>query len=483
MSNITVIGTGYVGLVTGSCLSDFGHRITCVDKDEKKIARLLKGEVPIYEPGLETIVERNAYYGRLNFTTDTAEAVKGSEVVFIAVGTPPADDGSADLQYVEAAARDIARAMDGYRVIVDKSTVPIGTGERVRSWIREELEARGVDYDFDVVSNPEFLREGSAVQDFTHPDRVVIGTESARAREAMRQVYRVLYLNETPFIETNIETAEMIKYSANAFLAMKITFINEVANLCEKVGANVQDVARAMGRDGRISPKFLHAGPGYGGSCFPKDTRALAEIGKAAGARIRLIEQTVESNERQKHLMARKVILALAPLSSGEAISDAFNAFDASGPAGSAISAGSAGSAEVGNFPIPPKVLEGKTIAVLGLAFKPNTDDMRESPAITILEDLAAAGASFRAYDPEAMEEAAWRLEHLGRQVAFSVDEYEAMDGADALLVLTEWNQFRNLDLERVKKLLKEPNFFDLRNIYNRPLLEELGFRYFGVGV
>jgi UDPglucose 6-dehydrogenase len=440
MSQITVIGTGYVGLVTGSCLSDFGHKITCVDNDQKKIARLLKGEIPIYEPGLEAIVERNAYYGRLNFTTETAKAVKESEVIFIAVGTPPADDGSADLQYVEAVARAIARAMDGYRVIVDKSTVPIGTGQKVRAWIQEELDARGVSYDFDVVSNPEFLREGSAVGDFTHPDRIVIGTESERARDTMRQVYRVLYLNETPFIETNIETAEMIKYAANAFLAMKITFINEVANLSEKVGANVQDVARAMGRDGRISPKFLHAGPGYGGSCFPKDTKALAEIGKAAGARLHLIEQTVESNERQKHIMAEKV---------GQVFAD----------------------------------LSGKTLAVLGLAFKPNTDDMRESPAITIISDLAAAGAHFRAYDPEAMEEAAWRLEHVKNHVAFTADEYQAMDGADAVLILTEWNQFRNLDLQRVKKMLKQPYFFDLRNIYNRPMLEELGFTYIGVGV
>jgi len=448
MSQITVIGTGYVGLVTGSCLSDFGHKITCVDNDQKKIARLLKGEIPIYEPGLEPIVERNAYYGRLSFTTDTAKAVGDSEVIFIAVGTPPADDGSADLQYVEAVAREIARAMDGYRIIVDKSTVPIGTGSRVRAWVQEELDKRGADYEFDVVSNPEFLREGSAVRDFTHPDRIVIGTESEKARDIMRQVYRVLYLNETPFIETNIETAEMIKYAANAFLAMKITFINEVANLSEKVGANVQDVARAMGRDGRISPKFLHAGPGYGGSCFPKDTKALAEIGKTAGARMHLIEQTVDSNERQKHIMAKKVRDALTA---------------------------SAAAADTD--------LSGMSLAVLGLAFKPNTDDMRESPAITIISDLAAAGAHFRAYDPEAMEEAAWRLEHVKDHVAFTADEYEAMDGADAVLILTEWNQFRNLDLQRVKELLRQPYFFDLRNIYNRPMLEELGFNYIGVGV
>lgn len=440
MSNIAVVGTGYVGLVTGTILSDFGHHIICVDNDAKKVERLKKGEVPIFEPGLDPIVERNAFYGRLNFTTDTAQAVKESDVIFIAVGTPPADDGSADLKYVEQVAREIARAMDSYKVIVDKSTVPIGTGQKVKGWVAEELSARGVDIPFDVVSNPEFLREGSAVQDFTHPDRVVIGAESEKAMEIMKEVYRVLYLNETPFVETNIETAEMIKYASNAFLALKITYINEVANLCEKVGANVQDVARAMGRDGRISPKFLHAGPGYGGSCFPKDTLALAEIGRAAGARIELIEQTVKSNERQKRLMAEKIIAAMGSV-------------------------------------------EGKTLAVLGLAFKPNTDDMRESPAITIMEELAASGARFNAYDPEAMEEASWRLEAIADRVRFCEGEYEAIEGADALVILTEWNQFRNLDLARVKKLLAAPFFFDLRNIYRRAVVEEAGFTYTGVGV
>lgn len=440
MSTIAIIGTGYVGLVTGTILSDFGHIITCVDNDAKKIEKLKEGKIPIYEPGLEPIVERNVFYGRLNFTTDTAAAVKASEVVFIAVGTPPADDGSADLRYVEQVTREIARSMESYKVIVDKSTVPIGTGQKVKGWIKEELDARGVDVSFDVVSNPEFLREGSAVQDFTHPDRVVIGSESEKAAEIMKEVYRVLYLNETPFIETNIETAEMIKYASNAFLAMKITFINETANLCEKVGANVQDVARAMGRDGRISPKFLHAGPGYGGSCFPKDTRALAEIGRASGARIELIEQTVKSNENQKKRMARKIIDTMGSV-------------------------------------------EGKNLAILGLAFKPNTDDMRESPAITIIEELAAAGARLRVYDPEAMEEASWRLKSVGDKLVFAAGEYEAIEGADAVVILTEWNQFRNLDLGRVKELLETPIFFDLRNIYRRKLMEEAGFTYVGVGV
>src|SRR6056297_2682954 len=435
MSKITVIGTGYVGLVTGSCLSDFGHKITCVDNDKKKIARLLKGEIPIYEPGLEAIVERNAYYGRLSFTTDTAKAVGDSEVIFIAVGTPPADDGSADLQYVEAVAREIARAMDGYRIIVDKSTVPIGTGSRVRAWVQEELDKRGADYEFDVVSNPEFLREGSAVRDFTHPDRIVIGTESEKARDTMRQVYRVLYLNETPFIETNIETAEMIKYSANAFLAMKITFINEVANLSEKVGANVQDVARAMGRDGRISPKFLHPGPGYGGSCFPKDTKALAEIGKDFGERISLIEKTIEANENQKLKMVKKIKEKMVDL-------------------------------------------KGKKIGVLGLTFKPNTDEMREASSLVILPELVRMGASIKVFDPEGMVESQWRLKAIEDSVEYCSDEYAAISDCDALVILTEWNQFRSLDLEKVKSLMKDHFFFDFRNIYNRRELEDRGFVY-----
>ncbi|MFD3155956.1 UDP-glucose dehydrogenase family protein [Haloimpatiens sp. FM7330] len=439
MSKIAVIGTGYVGLVTGSCLSDFGLNIVCVDNDNKKIDALHKGSIPIYEPGLEPIVERNVYYKRLGFTTNIKEAVEKCDVLFIAVGTPPADDGSADLQYVEAVARDIARNMNEYKVIVDKSTVPIGTGQRVKAWIKEELDKRGVNYDFDVVSNPEFLREGSAIHDFTHPDRVVIGTESDRAMEMMKKVYSVLYINETPFVETNIETAEMIKYASNAFLALKITYINEVANLCEKVGANAQDVAKAMGRDGRISPKFLHAGPGYGGSCFPKDTLALAEIGKQYHSPVSLIEKTVEANEYQKVLMAKKI------------------------------------ENELGS-------LKGKQLAILGLAFKPNTDDMREAPAITILNELAKMGARFKVYDPIAYKEAKWRLENINDRITYCENEYEAMEDSDALVIITEWNQFRNLDLDRAKQLLKQPNFFDFRNIYKKPMMEKQGFNYFGVG-
>ena len=439
MNKIGVVGTGYVGLVTGTCLSDFGLNVICVDNNKEKIDHLHKGIIPIYEPGLEPIVERNIYYKRLEFTTDIKRTVKECNVLFIAVGTPPADDGSADLQYVEAVARDIARYMNGYKVIVDKSTVSIGTGQKVKGWINEELEKRGVSYGFDVVSNPEFLREGSAIHDFTHPDRVVVGAESERAMKIMKQVYSVLYLNETPFVETNIETAEMIKYAANAFLAMKITFINEVANLCEKVGANVQDVAKAMGKDGRISSKFLHPGPGYGGSCFPKDTLALSEIGKQYETPVTLIETTVKANEYQKTLMAQRI----------EAV--------------------------LGN-------LEGKQLAILGLSFKPNTDDMREAPSITILNELAQKGAVFKVYDPIAYKEAKWRLKNISSRITYCENEYETMEGSDALVIVTEWNQFRNLDLSKVKSLLKRPCFFDLRNIYHRQDMELQGFKYAGVG-
>ena len=439
MSSIAVAGTGYVGLVSGACLADFGNSVVCVDNNEKKIAELKAGGIPIYEPGLDDVVSRNAAAGRLAFGTDLAAAVRASEVVFVAVGTPPADDGSADLRYVEAVAREVARAMDGYKVIVDKSTVPVGTARKVRAWIAEELAKRGAKHEFDVVSNPEFLREGSAVQDFTHPDRVVIGAESPKARAIMKDVYRSLYLNETPYIETNLETAEMIKYASNAFLAVKITFINEIANLCEKAGANVQDVARAMGRDGRIGAKFLHPGPGYGGSCFPKDTQAMARTGRDFGERLSIVETAIEANERQKERMVRKIEEGLGGL-------------------------------------------RGKTVAMLGLAFKPNTDDMREAPAIAVCEALAAAGAKIRAWDPAAMKEASWRLESIAQSLTFASDEYDALSGADALVLMTEWNQFRNLDLDRVKGLLKSPNFFDLRNVYKRSDLEERGFRYFGVG-
>jgi UDPglucose 6-dehydrogenase len=388
---------------------------------------------------LEAVVARTTAAGRLSFTTDLDAAVRGNDVIFIAVGTPPAKDGSADLCHVEEAARAVGRAMNAHKVIVDKSTVPVGTGRKVAAWVGEELAGRGVELEFDVVSNPEFLREGSAVQDFTHPDRVVIGADRPQAREAMKEVYRALSLNETPYIETGLETAEMIKYASNAFLAVKITFINEVANLCEKVGANVQDVARAMGRDGRIGAKFLHPGPGYGGSCFPKDTRALARTGRKNGERMSLLEAAITANERQKARMVDKIEGGLGSVA-------------------------------------------GKTLAILGLSFKPNTDDMRDAPSLAICEGLASRGARLRVWDPAAMKEASWRLKSLGDKVAFARDEYDAIAGSDALIVMTEWNQFRNLDFGRVKSLLKSPFFFDLRNIYGRKAIESKGFRYFGVG-
>lgn len=439
LHRIGIIGSGYVGLVTGACLADFGMKVICVDVDEEKINQLKEGKIPIYEPGLEQLVERNTYYKRLSFTTDLKEAVHNSDVIFIAVGTPPAEDGSADIAHVLKAAEDIAYHMNEYKVIVDKSTVPVGTGQKVKKTIQSVLKKRNVQIDFDVVSNPEFLREGSAIYDFTHPDRVVIGGESQKAIEIMKDVYDVLYLNETPFIITNIETAEMIKYASNGFLAMKITYINEIANLCEKVGANVQEVARAMGRDGRIGPKFLHPGPGYGGSCFPKDTRALARMAKEHNSPITLIEATIEANERQKLLMVKKV---------KDAIGD----------------------------------LNNKTLAILGVTFKQNTDDMRESPALTIIGELEKLGASFRIYDPQGMKEAKWRLKSIEEKCVYCKNEYEAVKDADALLIITEWNQFRNLDIDSIKNSMKGNFFFDFRNIYDRAYIESKGFNYYAVG-
>jgi len=439
MAKIAVIGTGYVGSVSGACLADFGNHVICVDNNNEKIEMLKKGIIPIYEPGLDAVVARNTACGRLSFTADTQTAVKESDVVFIAVGTPPTCDGSADLVYVEAAARQIGSIIEKYTVIVNKSTVPVGTGRKVTNWISEETAKRGLSVGFDVVSNPEFLREGAAVYDFTHPDRIVIGSESERARNIMKDVYRSLYLNETPYIETNLESAEMIKYASNAFLAVKITFINEIANLCEKTGANVQDVARAMGKDGRIGSKFLHPGPGYGGSCFPKDTKALAKIGRDNNEIQNIVETTINTNENQKLRAAKNIESVMGSLS-------------------------------------------GKTLCLLGLAFKPNTDDMRESPAITICEYLANCGAVLRLYDPAAMKEARWRLKTIEKSVYFATDEYDAVRGADALVIVTEWNQFRNLDLYKVKNLLASPYFFDLRNIYKKQEILTAGLLYFGIG-
>jgi UDPglucose 6-dehydrogenase len=447
MVKITVIGAGYVGLVSGACLADFGNTVICVDNNSERVRELEAGVIPIFEPGLDEVVSRNVRAGRLSFTGQLAPAIKQSQVVFIAVGTPPREDGSADLVHVEQAAREIGRVIENYTVVVDKSTVPVGTARKVRSWMNEELARLNRNTAFDVVSNPEFLREGSAVYDFTHPDRVVIGSESEQAGFLMKEVYRSLYLTETPFIETNLESAELIKYASNAFLALKITFINEVANLCEKTGADVQDVAKAVGRDGRIGGKFLHPGPGYGGSCFPKDTRALAKTGRDYGEILSLVETTIAANERQKQRMSAK------------------------------IEAGLGGA------------LAGKTIAILGLAFKQNTDDMRESPALDICRDLVKAGARLRVSDPAAFKEAKWRFAGIESNIFYAEDEYQAMQGAHALAILTPWNQYRNLDLERVKKLLLVPEeqnalpcFFDLRNIYKRAEVEAAGLRYFGVG-
>ena len=439
---IAVIGTGYVGLVSGACFSEFGVSVICVDKDEAKIARLRRGEIPIYEPGLEALVAANAAAGRLSFTTDLAAAVRGTDAVFIAVGTPSRrGDGHADLSYVFAAAEEIGRALaenpGSYAVVVTKSTVPVGTGRQVAAILRRTRPDGGVaGGGVDVASNPEFLREGSAIEDFMRPDRVVIGTDSEPARAVMRQLYRPLYLLETPMLFTDIETAELIKYAANAFLATKITFINEIADLCEEVGADVQDVARGIGLDGRIGRKFLHAGPGFGGSCFPKDCNALVRTAREAEAGLSIVETVVRVNEARKRRMADKITAACGG------------------------------------------TVAGKIIAVLGLTFKPNTDDMRDSPSLAILPRLAAGGATIRAFDPEGIAEA----KKLMPDLVYCRDAYEAMDGADALVLLTEWNEFRALDLARVERLLETPLVIDLRNIYQPAEMAAAGLSYISIG-
>jgi len=437
--NISVIGTGYVGLVQGVILADFGLHVICMDVDQKKIDRLNAGEVPIYEPGLSELMHKNVKDGRLTFTSDMKKAVETADSIFIAVGTPPADDGSADLRYVLAVAKAVGEYLNGYKVIVDKSTVPVGTARLVRDTIQKELDARNSDLEFDVASNPEFLREGKAVNDCQRPDRVVLGCDSDRARDLLKKVYNVLYINQTPFIFTEIETAELIKYAANAFLAVKISFINEMALIAEKVGANVQEVARAMGMDGRISPKFLHAGPGYGGSCFPKDTKAIADIARKHGEQAMVIEAAIQANEKQKLKMVEKIIFSMGDI-------------------------------------------KDKTIAVLGLSFKPDTDDMRDAPALTILEGLAAKGAQIKAYCPQGIEESKWRLEEIDHQITYCHDEYESAKNADALIIMTEWNQFRGLDLEKIAKLMKGNFLFDLRNIYAKDEQVRKIFQYRPVG-
>ena len=429
---IAVIGTGYVGLVTGACFAEFGVHVTCVDVDTTKVDKLNKGVIPIYEPGLDQIVEKNVEAGRLHFTTDLSEAVRDALVVFLAVGTPPKDDGSPDMSYYQQAAKDVASAMNGYKVLVTKSTVPVGTGK----WLREFVSANLAELtEFGVASNPEFLREGAAITDFMRPDRVVIGSNEQRAIEVMKDLYRPLFLIETPIVITSLEAAELIKYAANAFLATKITFINEIANLCDAIGCDVHDVARGMGMDNRIGRKFLHPGPGYGGSCFPKDTRALTTVADQFGVETLIVDAVIEANERQREAMIPKVEKMIGDV-------------------------------------------KGKQIGVLGLSFKPETDDMRESPAIDIINELIKRGASIKAYDPVAMDEA----KHYLSNIEYAEDEYDAITGADMMLIITEWNQFRALDMEKVRKLLKSPKIADLRNIYEPEDMRELGFEYVGVG-
>lgn len=436
---IGVVGTGYVGLVQGVIMAEFGLDVICMDVSEEKIESLKNGIVPIYEPGLKELLDKNMKAGRIEFTTDMKYTTENSEVIFIAVGTPPALDGSADLHFVLEVAKSIGQYMNGYKVVVDKSTVPVGTGKLVRETIQKELDDRNLDYDFDIVSNPEFLREGKAVGDCLRPDRVVIGTESDRAKEIMKKVYDVLFINETPFVFTNIETAEMIKYASNAFLAVKISFINEISLLAEKVGANTQEIAKAMGKDGRISPKFLHCGPGYGGSCFPKDTKAIVDIAKKHGEEMYVIKAAIDANEKQKRKMVDKIISKMDGV-------------------------------------------EGKHIAVLGLSFKPDTDDMRDAPSIDIIRGLVQSGAKIQAYCPEGMREARWRLEDCENSITYCADEYSAVNEADAVVLMTEWNQFRGMKLEKVRERMKDSYYFDLRNVYAKDSKVRELFKYYPVG-
>ena len=431
---VAVIGAGYVGLVTGACFAEFGNEVVCVDKVKEKIEMLKEGKIPFYEPGLSELVNRNSKEGRLFFTTDIDGAIRDSLVIFIAVGTPPRGDGSADLTYVEEVAKKIAENLNDYKVVVTKSTVPVGTGYRIKKIIERNKKN---DVSFDVASNPEFLREGSAVYDFMHPDRVVIGTESDSARAILRDLYRPLYLRDTPFVFTDIKTAELIKYASNSYLAMRISFINEIANLCDIIGADVHVVAKAMGLDGRIGPKFLHPGPGFGGSCFPKDTKALIRIAEEHGYDFKLVKATVEVNEKQKERAYQKIVEML----------------DGS--------------------------TKGKTVAVLGLSFKPNTDDIRESPALHIIERLLEDGATVRVYDPAAMDNVRKVFKDA---LIYCQNAYDAATGADAVVVVTEWNQFRNMNLKKIKEVLKGDAIIDLRNIYEPQKVKALGLRYTGMG-
>ena len=430
--HIAIIGSGYVGLVTGACFAEFGVDVTCVDTDAEKIGRLSAGKTTIYEPGLDQLLNRNLQAGRLRFTTEVKAATEESSVIFLAVGTPPTDDGSADLTHVDEAARAVAASMNDYKVVATKSTVPVGTGRRLATIIRENQPSP---IPFGIVSNPEFLREGAAISDFMRPDRVVIGSDDQRAIEVMRDLYRPLYLIETPFVITSVEGAELIKYAANAFLATKISFINEIANLCERIGCDVHEVARAVGMDRRIGPKFLHPGPGFGGSCFPKDARALSAIARQFSCQMRIVDAVIEVNRQQRQSMLPKIERLVGGLM-------------------------------------------GKRVAVLGLAFKPETDDIREAPSIDIIRGLLERGATVSAYDPVAKPAVA----RLLPEIDYATDEYAAVKHADVLVFVTEWNQFRALDMERIRGLMKTPKIADLRNIYEPADMRELGFEYFGVG-
>ena len=436
---ISIIGTGYVGLVQGAVMADFGAEVICMDVNKERIKDLNEDKIPIFEPGLKEVILKNKKAKRIEFTTDIKYAVEKSQVIFIAVGTPANEDGSADLEYVLQVVENIGKYINEYKVIVDKSTVPVGTGKQVSEIIEKELEKRGEKIEFDIVSNPEFLREGKALGDCQRPDRVVIGTDSVKAREIMKKVYDVLYINETPFLFTNLETAELIKYASNAFLAVKISFINEIALLAEKVGANTQEIARSMGMDGRISPKFLHCGPGYGGSCFPKDTKAIVSIGKKYGEDMYVIQAAIDANEKQK----RKVI---------EKIEDKMQG------------------------------VKGKTIGVLGLSFKPDTDDMRDAPSIDIIRGLVKLGAKIHAYCPEGMKEAKWRLEDCEKSIIYCDDEYSMANDVDGIVLMTEWNQFRGMDMKKIKDRMRDNFYFDLRNIHTKDKVVREIFKYYPVG-
>src|SRR6056297_1072300 len=436
-NKISIIGTGYVGLVAGVCLADFGNNIINVDIDEEKIKKLQNKKMPLYERGLKEIFDKNIEEKRISFTTKIEKAIGDSQVIFIAVGTPSNGDGSADLNAVKKVAKTIGNIINEYKVIVNKSTVPVGTAKKVKNIIQDQLEKRDKNISFDVVSNPEFLREGKAIYDFTHPDRIVIGSNSKKAQKILQEVYRALYLNDVPFVFTNPQTAELIKYASNAFLATKISFINEMSILCDKVGGNVQTVAKTMGMDGRIGEKFLHAGPGYGGSCFPKDTKAIVKTAKDYGVDLQVINAGISANDKQKNYMVKKIE----------------NYYDS---------------------------LKNKELGILGLSFKPETDDMRESPSLTIIPKLIKLGVKVRAYDPEAIDEARKCFKDYEKNIIFCDNEYEVMKNSDGVVLLTEWNKFRRLDLEKVKKLLTEPIIFDLRNIYNSKEVKKHGIKYIG---